>query len=523
MKWPVLALLLLLVPVASASTLTVNLHEHGRITDYLNTYWVVNVNGTGTIVNPSSTDLFTVRLYFDILGLNLIDKGGDGQFQGDSLYFNRVPANSTETFSYQIVGITAVPPTLTGKGVLYTGMAKRSPRIYADVFGSLQKAPLENPAYTGRPGRLVSVTLNNPTQLQFTIQSLRVLKTPSRDPNNILREWDVVNDTNPRVLEPGGIYVNDILDKNSADGEVYWLQSDVYISNVDLVDQSNITRYTEQNLTVPVELLNYTNVSTNATKSYVTSGYVLTKEASDTVATPKQPVTLTLMLYNLGDQLRQYSVQDTLPQGFLASKDPLTWSGQVPAHGSVSLSYNATLNDTSLAGLDAFPRAQATIGGTTIYSQEVPFIRQYLPKDKVYVQKRVTYQGNNQVSVTVSVQNLGSKTVDGTTLKEFLPDSAVFSEISVTPEGKGVWKVPPLSPGQTWDVTYVTDQGPSLNTLPMLYGIPSSSVLRSIVLENVVNEAWQFVKARGIEFVGLGVVILLPLLYVLGKRFSWFT
>src|SRR5262249_30705289 len=136
--------------------------------------------------------------------------------------------------------------------------------IYSDTFGQLAKGSLENASLTGRPGRLVSVVLRNPTGFQFTVNSLRVIKTPELDPNQVLDEWSLVNGT-PVIVDPDSLFVRDILDLNSSEGEVYWLVADVFISRVTFVDESNISRFTQENLTVPPELLNYTVNGTNET------------------------------------------------------------------------------------------------------------------------------------------------------------------------------------------------------------------------------------------------------------------
>lgn len=511
--------ILLMLPFAAAPDEVVNvtLDENGKITNYYNTYWVVNVNGTGVINNPSSRDLFDVRLQFDLLTLELIPGDGDGEFEANSIKWDRIPAQGSQTFSYQIVGIAAQPPTLTDKGVLYTGLAKRTPRIYSDLFGELQKAPLEDPAITNRDARLISVTLDNPTELPFTVQSMRVIKTPQLDPNNILDTWNIINDSAPIELEGEGFFVYDFIDANATEGEVYWLQSDVFISRVELTDINTIRRFTEENLSEPIELLNYTNTSDNTTSRLITSSYLLRKEVSDTLALPGEPLTVKLTLYNLDERLRQYTITDYLPYGFTADKE-LQFAGQVPRRGSVVHRYRVVLNESSFGGVDAFPSARAEIGGQTVFSPKVTFLRQYSPDNRVYLQKRIRYRDEDTAEVTLQVQNLGQVPIEGVTLREFLNDDDVFSEITYQPQSKGLWELPRIGAGETWTVSYVTGQGDTLTTLPTLYGVPANALLRSIILENVVEEGWAFVRTRWIEFIGIAVLVLVPLALFFGRR-----
>ncbi len=523
MKWLSWLICFLVLPAAvlAADPVRVEIEEVGKITSYLDTYWVVQVNGTGTVHNPSDSDLFDVRLFFDILGLDILDLGGDAVIDQNSLSFRRIPAFSSRDFSYQIIGITTEPPTLRDRGVLYTGLSKRTTRIYSDIFGELQKAPLEDAQVTGRDGRLISVTLQNPTTLQYTIESLRVLKTPLLDPNQILDEWQVVDPQSPRILEANGFFVHDILDVQSAEGLVYWLESEVFISRVDLLDNSTLDRFTEEDLLVPIEELNFTEQVLNRTSEFITSDYAIRKRISESVAVPGQPVTVLLILYNFGERLQRYSVEDTLPTGF-STPSSLRWEGELPARNSVVLSYEATLEDTETIGFDVFPRATMRADGRTFFSQEIPFLRQFLPDERVFVQKRVSVRDDDLVRITLRVQNLGRNTLRGATLVEFLDDHHLFSEITELPAARGEWEVPALGPQETWEVSYVTEESDLLTRLPSLYGVSSASVLRSIVVDNIVREGWVFARQSRVELFGFALLVLLPTLYVVGRKQNWF-
>ncbi len=522
MKWALIICALILLPVALASDpVRVEIEETGKITNYLDTYWVVQVNGSGTIYNPSDSDLFDVRLFYDLLGLDILDLGGDATIDQNSLSFRRIPAFSSRDFSYAIIGITTEPPTLRNRGVLYTGLSKRTTRIYSDIFGELQKAPLEDSTVTGRDGRLISVTLQNPTTLQYTIESLRVFKTPLLDPNQILDEWQVVDSDSPRILDANGFFVHDILDYNSAEGLVYWLESEVYISRVDLFDNNTLERFTEEDLLVPIEELNFTNQTLNRTSEFLSADYAIRKRISDTIAVPGEPVTVMLILYNFGERIQRYAVEDTLPTGFMSNND-LRWQGDLPARNSVVLSYETTLEDTDTAGFDVFPRATLRADGKTFFSQEIPFVRQFIPDERIYIQKRVSLRDDDKVRITLRVQNLGVNPLSGSTLVEYLDDHHLFSEITELPESRGQWRVPVIAPGGTWEVSYITEQNGPLTRLPTLYGVSSQNVLRSIVVDNIVREGWVFARQNRIELFGITLVVLLPLVYLVGRKQEWF-
>ncbi len=520
---------LLLVPFAlGADTVTVTLQEGGKITSYFDQYWVVNVDGNITINNPTDRDLFSVELRYDLGPLVLIETSDTTYFQNGQFLVARIPANSSVEASYNIVGIGLADPTLLDKGVLYSSMTQLSPVIYSDSFGSLMKANLENESHTGRPGRLITVNLRNPTSFEYTILSLRVFKTPDIDPNQILDEWWIINSTDGYVVSPDNIYVHDFIDPDSAEGEVYWLQTNVYISRVTFVDDSNITRYSEVNLSIPPELLNYTINTTNASnRSFGGFTEVYVKKLADKqIVTTSEPVQISFIINNLAQKLYDYTLTDELPPGFSfvqgdgwAEQDgKLIYIAQLSAKAAAVPSYTAALVDADAAGLDFFPagRVDYTEKGKatkTAYSDTVPFIRQYLPNKKIYVQKRIVNEGEDSVSVTISVQNLGPVPVTNLLLKEYLADSDVFSAITQAPSEKGMWEIPEIKSGELWEVTYTTTQDTNVNILPGLFGVPASDVLKSLVLENIISNAWEAVKTATIEIAGIGLLLGLPFLW----------
>lgn len=526
---PLVAALACLPLAFALVTVDVTLEEVGRITDYYSQYWVVNVDGNVTIDNPTDRDLFGVVIRYDIGSLSLIPSDDTGYFQNGQMIVSRIPANSSVEASYNIVGISLVDPTLLGKGVLYTGMTSLNPVIYSDSFGSLMKAPLENETLTGRPGRLITVNLRNPTSFEYTINSLTVLKTPELDPNNQLDSWTIVDDGAPVVVSPDEIYVYDFLDLDSADGEVYWLVADVYISRVQFIDLSNVTRYTEENLSVPPELLNYTLNATNLSgREYSTVSEVYVRKLADRqLVTLDEPVKLSFVLNNFAQKLFDFTLTDTLPPGFefvqgagwSESSGTVTYTGALPAKNALVISYSASLVDATSAGIDFFDAAKVdyTERGKadrkTVYSQTVPFIRQYVPSKKIYVQKRIVARGEDDVEVTIVVQNLGASAVQNLLLKEYLADTDVFSEITQAPSEKGLWLIAELKSGELWEVTYRTTSETNVNILPGLFGVPASDVLKSLVLENIISNAWEAVKTASVEVAGIVLLLGVPLLW----------
>jgi hypothetical protein len=518
------------VPAVHADdAVNVVLEESGRITNYFDEYYVVNVDGNISVENPTDRDLYEVQIRYDIGSLAIIEGGSTSYLSPTDLSIPRIPANSTVKIPYNIVGISLTDPALPDSGVLYTGITKFAPVIYSDTFGQLQKANLENESLTGRPGRLISVELRNPTGFQFTINSLRVQKTPTLDPNAVLQEWWLVNESEPLTISPDALFVRDILDRNSSEGQVYWLIADVFISRVEFIDVSNVTRFTQQNLSIPPELLNYTFNETNESARLLREdpGLYVRKFADVQIVPTYTPVTIRFIVNNFDTDLIEYTMRDTVPPGFeflggegwVQRGAFIEYKGSVSGRNAAVPSYQTQLTDSTTAGLDFFDAATITYNGRTTYSDRVRFIRRYVPSQQVYVQKRLRFETDEDVLVTITVQNLGSTTLSNVLLKDYLEEADVFSQISQVPEEKGLWAIASIASGETWEVSYYTTKQTQLNVLPNLFGVPNTDVLRSLVLESVIANAWQRVRSSGLELIGLTLLVGLPIAYfVLKKR-----
>jgi hypothetical protein len=189
----------------------------------------------------------------------------------------------------------------------------------------------------------------------------------------------------------------------------------------------------------------------------------------------------------------------------------------VSAKNAVVVSYQASLEDSTTAGFDFFDSASVAYGDDVAYSNTVPFIRQFVPSQRLYVQKKLRFEGDDAVAVTITVQNLGSSSVDNLLLKEYLQDDDAFSQISVAPDEKGLWTIPSIAAGDTFEVVYYTTRDSQLNFLPSLFGVPNADVLRSLVLESVISTAWERVRTKSLEVIGILLLICLPIAYFVFK------
>ncbi|RMF05780.1 DUF11 domain-containing protein [Candidatus Woesearchaeota archaeon] len=513
--------------------------ERGKIISYYDNYFVTNVNGTAWVINPSNVTLYDVVLPFTLYPMTVVETSGTHYIDVDKIVVSSLPPMSNISFEYKIVGIPLVDPMDPGRGVFESGIVRflrkhygtEEGRLYSSLMGSLQKSNLEKENVTGRKGRLVTVVLSNPTPFKYYIERIRIIKTAGMNPNQNyttgwLATWEFPNERFPkRVLEPGEIYDIDVLDTNASEGEVYWLSSDVYIPDVIITGSNSVKRFTQEDVLLiegeEVEALeNGTNIS------LLEQPVFIQKSVSKTVFQPGDTAEVEIALTNLGFETREGWLYDSIPSGFQFASLPgnssgtnATWHVKIPPKKPLIMRYSLLYSDNISIGLDYFPAAKLVLSEDTLYSQTIPFVRQYVPEKMIYIQKTIRYSINDEVVVKIDVMNMGQTPIKDVVLKEYLASSDVFREISKQPYSKGVWKIDEIPPADTWTVTYVTNERAGIELLPQVFGVSSSMIMKTLVMENVVRSDMKFSSTRFIEILGLSVAVLLPVIYfVVSKR-----
>lgn len=522
--------------VLSLEGLLVEINERGKTTSYYDEFFIVQVNGTINITNPSSFGLYNVRIPINLYGLDLRSTNNtvDYYITNSAIFILSIEPNVTLSFDYKILGISSIDLNSNSEGVLKNALLESTPKIYSSLMGTLQKAPLEDESISGNTQRVVSVELRNPTSFSFSVDLMKVIKTSALDINTQLNEWDFSSELTR--LDPYSSYTYDLLDDDAVEGEIYWLQSDVYIDEIIFNTSANVTLYTQDDLFEP--LSNITELIENDSELEALGTRVfLRKVVSSRLVNPTNKINITMIVSNFGSGVLFGSLFDNTPKGFKIFKlygddatsteeeeyDVASWDVRVDAFSSETYKYEVELIDGESVGVDYFPASSLLANGETFYSQSVPFVRQYIPEKKIFIQKTVDFLIGDEVSVTISVQNLGESTISNLLLKEYLPPNGEFKEITKEFQERGVWKIEELKAGEKWETKYVTGKTNVLNTFPEIFGVDKLSVLKTIILSNVVETRFLLIEASWLEFLGAFVIIVVLVLYLLPiKLFTGF-
>jgi len=507
-----LFIVLFVSPNVLAGDVEINITEVGKTISYYGEYYVVNVNGTISFTNPANESLYDLVIPLALSPLT----------------------------------ITVEKPYASGRTILETHLIRQlgldpgvdseiTYRIYSKSIGTLMKAIPEQPGVPNS-NRLISVVLRNPTSLQYDIEFVKVIKTSGMQPsynvsNGFLDSWEFPSVTlfggrfNQNQLSAYEEYTIDFIDTNSTEGEIYWLNTNYYIPNVSLSGTDLTSHYTEEDIELIV--LNETNVTTFVieNQTFMEFPIFLRKTVSDTILFPGDLVNVELNLYNFEPSSKSVVLKDYIPSGFKILTEGLngtefTWDMKLSPNSIEKIIYDLEYYDEDSIGLDYFKSAEVSVDERTFYSRSIPFVRKFVPEKILFVQKKLKYITGDEIEVTLELRNMGESSVKNIVLREFLKSKNTFREITQQPDRKGTWKIDSIQSGETWTVTYITNEHENINLFPEIYGVESSYVMKSMLLESIIHSKFKLSSVNAMEIIGLAMLVLVPLIYFIFSRSS---
>lgn len=536
-KYILLAItLLVILPTTFAADITIKVEEVGDIITFYDEYFIVDLNGTVTITNPTTMDIMgmSIPLEMSTLKFKMTNSTNGIEEKFKRIYIPFLGANATESFDYTIVGITSNGQIASKKGVFQAAIVKDNVVLSSQSAGTLFKAPLEDPSEGGHINtRLISAVFNNPTTFNYTVYEVKIIKTgQDMNLNNELNSWTFQKED--QTLQPGETWNIDFLDRDAFEGEIYWLTSDMNINQISYKTLENITIIKESELFAPIE--NVTNVTENVSSlaTFLSEQVFLRKTISKNVVNPGEIIDVTILMNNFGaDAITKAELTDLIPKGFefynpkqgSIKENQIQWNDiLLNPRETRKVSYQLKYVDNESLGLDYFDAAELAYKNKRVYSQVLTFVRSYLPERKLFVQKTIEFISDENVRVTLTLQNMGEADIDHIVMNEYLAEESEFKEITKEFDEKGVWKIDKIKLGDTWEVSYVTDTVGVLNTFPTVYGIEEKSILKTVILSNIIQtkfiaSSFKVIEALGILALLAGiVVVLLPANYFFTKN-----
>ena len=512
--------------------------QKSRVINYYDEYFVANVEGSVTVKNNFNSTVYNVIIPFDLNNLNIFEKTDTDYIKATQLEFSMLDPFEEKTFNYQIRGITPRDPMRANMGVFESAIMPDKASLQPLLISKVHKAEIESEDVDTKhvkkveDRRVVTVRLENPTDSPYNITQAKVLKSPpggSLEEDDILKRWSFPEDGSYFMLEPYSSWERDIADYNASPNEVYWLDTSVDTS-LDLILEGihNVTRYTQEDLIVPENITELEGEEPVNVTDYMTHLMYAKKSYSKTHVNPGDIVDVEILLNNFAPVNRDVKVEDFIPRGFElvsenisdGSSQNITWDLVVNPQSSERVRYQLKYVEEDLLGVDYFEPAVARYEDEKVKTQRTPFVRKYIPDRQVFVQKRISSTSNDEYRAEIKVQNVGEGSLENIYIKEFLDSNDVFREITKVPEEKGLWLIPFLGAGDEWSVSYITDRNDALYSLPGVIGIEDEFVLRTLILEGLVDEQWVFGEMALIEKVGILVVVASILSLIFFSRYN---
>ncbi len=524
----VIIFLFLIITPFTFADLEITINETGKITSFYDQFYIYQLEGNLSVHNPTEFELFNIELpyYLSTLSVRANYSSAENYMAANKLFVYSLNPNQTVRFAYRIVGITTEDLSTNNESILKNGLLSQQPKIYSNLFGTLKKADFEDATYTGRNNtRLVSVEFRNPTGFNYTIDKVEVIKTLVNDPNAEIDRWSFTGQKNRLLSFEGWDF--DFLDTDAYEGEIYWLNTDIYVDQIKIEASSNISRYDQDDLFEVISNATLNETVENETFKFLADRIYLRKLSTSTLMTPGDIVNMTVVVNNFKPQKIAVSVIDPVPSGFEVVKvysgkksgDNITWNANISSGTLKRLKYTLRYTDEGSLGLDYFRPAMLTFDGKTFYSQSIPFVRKYIPSERVFVQKSVKFLTGEEVQITINMKNMGESDLHNIVVKEHLLSSAEFREITVPPEERGLWRIENLDQGSDWETSYITDRASVLNTMPEIYGISQGAVMQTIILSNLISSTFSLIPTSIVEIVSVIILGVIIVLYFLPANF----
>jgi len=407
-------------------------------------------------------------------------------------------AENFDLYSNVIIGLDKVQR----EGFMYDDDADRSQ----------VSEPLDNTS------RLVVANIRNPTDFDYYLREVVLYRTQTSNP--MFGEGDMIKTFYNLSIAPYDFQELNAFDPEATDNSVYWVSSHV---SIDSYVQSTI-KYK------PVSVVNVGDGVGAGDSSYIpTFGYktnILVKKNTDkTLINSGEEFEVTVTIINVGgvdihdlvlfDEIPMYhSIKDVSNGVRILNETKLIFDiDTIEAYGEFVVKYTLT-NKEDVKGITFLKPARVNFNDNSFFSDGVLIINDLLPNKKVFIQKAVEYVDDDFARITITVKNLGAQTLRNILVSDFLDENSMIKDITQVFEDRGVWNIKILKAGEEWEVSYMIERNPKIETLPNLFGVDNSEVFGTLVFSEEIVTIFSE-QPKTVEKIGMIVAVGLLIFYLL--------
>jgi hypothetical protein len=518
------------VSSAEGGNFTFEIDEDGYVIDYYNEYYIVNVQGTLSIKNNYNLSLYGLRIP---LNMNSLSVGvADNVVRGNSLHIPSLKHDESTSFKYRIYGIITDDylrniKNLDNMSIMRFMIDDAGIEGFSDMVIALSKSNLNSK----KNHRFIGVRVDNPTNLEYRVQGMHIIKTRDENINDEEYRFSITNKSVIYGYETWETSVQDNHENLKYD-DVYWFFADLKSQNFEIYydDNYNLERLNQDDLGEIDTKIDYETQGGSGSGNYDSyPKFFLRKSVNVTRVIPGDLINITIIATNLEQQSKVVTITDLVPDGFalvsstddtLKSDYNLQWTREINKQTSKIISYVLKFTDNESVGLFYLPEAKAEYDKKQVYSEKVPVIKKFIPSKKLYLQKSIRKDGKDEFIVTIKIRNMGDVSLNDLVIKEFLTRGSKFYEITTKPEDLGVWSINSIEKSGEWVVEYKTNDHDDLYSLPSIYGLDDIYVLKTIIKEDIVAN-FSFIPGMNfVEFVGFILLILCPFIIFYFWKFN---
>lgn len=491
----------------------------------------IEVKGSIKISNPSLVSkIYEINLPLkldSLIGINKVDKPDvPNRFDFD---YNSIRAYllepeeeiSTNYVIYGIVNYDLSEHTIK-KGISVLEYYTENFNLYSNTIINVEKVQREGFFYNesqelvsspaGNETRLVAATIRNPTDFDYYLKELSMYRTQSSNP--MYGDADLITKFHNFSIDPFDYKELNFFDADSTENSVYWVSSHV---TIDSFIKTNI-RYKPSS--------GGGDGGDDGGGIYIPQNNIIVKKTTDkTLINAGEEFEVTVNVINVGaSEINGLVLYDEIPpfhEIYDVSKGVKIINGTklifdidyIEAYGEFEVKYTL-VNKEDVKGITFLKPASVVYNEDTFYSEGVLIINDLLPNKKVFIQKEIDYIDDDFARITITVKNLGAITLRNILVSDFLDENSIVKDITQVFEERGVWNINILNSGEEWQVSYLIERNPQIETLPNLFGVDNSQVYGTLIFsEEVVTVFTQ--QPKTIEKVGMIVAVGLLIFYLL--------
>ena len=498
----------------------ITISEHAKLIDNDRRFLNINANGTLSIHNPSQNDeIYEFVLKFrNDANLKISDSQAANATRffitSNKIYGREILANETITLNYHITGTV---------GYNNLNAIRESSVLdwYVDEISldplrliTLEKLQRKNPGTNVSP-RKVIVKGENPTDFNVTIKYLNLFKTSAHNFSYFSFLKESLHTITNLQLSPYQQFNIEIIDNNSDDSTVYWVESDFATVN-------KITNFFTYNFTRDMSGSSKKKDDSKFMQTKTDYDIEIYKSADTNSISENETINITLIIKNPNNQ--RYSnlrIYEKIPSFFSLIPFPnqtdeikddsiLFRFASIEEDSFLTLRYQLKLYEKIDEEIIYIQPAILQYNNKEIYSNGLTFLNGNFEQDKkILVEKIIRVLDNSETKITIRVKNIGNTVLRDIGVIEDVSSQIIEGDEISKQKEQARWIIRELKVGEEWEISYQIGTKDANKYIPQITGIDETRIYKSLFINEEIREYYNSEPGFLLKFLAVFAIILL--------------